>query len=59
MDFYTILDQLLALLHQRQRVTSQALPRHFPLDATALNDLKAELLYAYPLPIQQSKEGTS
>jgi len=48
MDFYTILDQILALLRQRQRVTYQALQRQFHLDGTALNDLKAELLYAYP-----------
>src|SRR5712691_2210524 len=48
MDFYTILDQILALLRQRQRVTYQALQRQFHPDGTALNDLKAELLYAYP-----------
>jgi class 3 adenylate cyclase len=48
MDFYTILDQILALLRQRQRVTYQALQRQFHLDETVLNDLKAELLYAYP-----------
>src|SRR6266571_6522498 len=48
MDFYTILDQILALLRQRQRVTYQALQRQFHLDEAALNDLKAELLYAYP-----------
>src|SRR5215510_8486203 len=48
MDFYAILDQILALLRQRQRVTYQALQRQFHLDDSALNDLKAELLYAYP-----------
>ena len=48
MDFYTILDQILALLRQRQRVTYQALQRQFHLDETAFNDLKVELLYAYP-----------
>jgi class 3 adenylate cyclase/tetratricopeptide (TPR) repeat protein len=47
MDFYAILDQILALLRQRQRVTYQALQRQFHLDEAALNDLKAELLYAY------------
>jgi len=45
MDFYTILDQIMALLRQRQRVTYQALQRQFGLDEAALNDLKAELLY--------------
>ncbi len=48
MDFYTILDQIMALLRQRQRVTYQALQRQFCLDEAALNDLKAELLYAHP-----------
>ena len=48
MDFYTILDQIIVLLRQRQRVTYQALQRQFHLDESALNDLKAELLYAYP-----------
>src|SRR5437764_4521634 len=48
MDFYTILDQIIALLRQRQRVTYQALQRLFHLDEAALNDLKAELLYVYP-----------
>lgn len=44
MDFYTILDQIMALLRQRRRVTYQALQRQFCLDEAALNDLKAELL---------------
>src|SRR5574341_1834856 len=48
MDFYTILDQIVALLRQRQRVTYQALQRQFCLDEAVFNDLKAELLYAYP-----------
>ena len=48
MDFYTILDQVIALLRQRQRVTYQALQRQFHLDEAALNDLKTELLYVYP-----------
>src|SRR5262249_34463774 len=48
MDFYAILDQMMALLRQRQRVTYQALQRQFCLDEAVFNDLKAELLYAYP-----------
>src|SRR5262249_6666921 len=48
MDFYIILDQIVALLRQRQRVTYQALQRQFCLDEGTLNDLKAELLYAHP-----------
>ena len=48
MDFYAILDQVIDLLRQRQRVTYRALQRHFDLDEDALNDLKDELLYAHP-----------
>src|SRR5215471_1987015 len=48
MDFYIILDQIVALLRQRQRVTYQALQRQFCLDEGTLHDLKAELLYAHP-----------
>ena len=47
MDFYTILDQVVDLLRQRQRVTYRALQRQFQLDDAALQDLKDELLYAY------------
>src|SRR5215472_86456 len=48
MDFYIILDQIVALLRQRQRLTYQALQRQFCLDEGTLHDLKAELLYAHP-----------
>ena len=48
MDFYTILDQVVDLLRQRQRVTYRALQRQFQLDDAALQDLKDELLYAHP-----------
>jgi len=48
MDFYAILDQVVALLRQRQRVTYRALKRQFALDDEALEDLTAELLYAHP-----------
>src|SRR5262245_14303114 len=48
MDFYTMLDQAIAVLQQRQRVTYRALKRQFALDDEALEDLKAELLYAHP-----------
>src|SRR5262245_13586919 len=48
MDFYAILDQVVALLRQRQRVTYRALKRQFALDEDALADLTAELLYAHP-----------
>src|SRR5262245_10880191 len=48
MDFYAILDQVVALLRHRQRVTYRALKRQFALDDDALADLTAELLYAHP-----------
>jgi class 3 adenylate cyclase/tetratricopeptide (TPR) repeat protein len=48
MDFYALLDQVMALLRQRQRVTYRALQRQFDLDEATLSDLKDELLYAHP-----------
>ena len=48
MDFYMFLDQVVHLLRQRQRVTYRALQRQWQLEEEILNDLKAELLYAYP-----------
>jgi class 3 adenylate cyclase/tetratricopeptide (TPR) repeat protein len=48
MDFYTLLDQVVDLLRQRQRVTYRALQRQFQLDDAALQDLKDALLYAHP-----------
>ena len=47
MDFYALLDQVMALLRQRQRVTYRALQRQFDLDEATLSDLKDELLYAH------------
>ena len=44
MDFYALLDQVVALLRQRQRVTYRALKRHFQLDDSVLEDLKVELI---------------
>ena len=53
MDFYTILDQVIALLRQRQRVTYRALQRQFGLDDTYLEDLKAELIEAQRLAVDE------
>src|SRR5215510_9649678 len=47
MDFYMVLDQVLALLRQRGRVSYRALKRQFQLDDETLADLTAELLYAH------------
>jgi hypothetical protein len=43
MDFYAVLDQVVALLRQRRRVTYRALQRQFQLDEAFLEDLKVEL----------------
>jgi len=48
MDLYAILDQVVDLLHQRQRVTYRALKVQFQLDDEVLEALKGELLYAHP-----------
>ncbi len=51
MDFYAILDQVIALLRQRQRVTYRALQRQFDCDDAYLEDLKAELIDAQRLAV--------
>ena len=48
MDFYTLLDQVVDLLRQRQRITYRALQRQFQLDEETLHDLTDALLYAHP-----------
>src|SRR5215831_7930522 len=57
MDFYAILDQVVALLRQRQRVTYRALKRQFALDDDAMADLTAELLYAHPQVRDDAGQG--
>ncbi|MCZ6876471.1 MAG: AAA family ATPase, partial [bacterium] len=44
MDFYDVLDQIIALLRQRGRVSYQALKRQFDLDDAYIEDLKVELI---------------
>jgi predicted ATPase/class 3 adenylate cyclase len=44
MDFYAVLDQVLALLRQRGRVSYRALKRQFDVDDAYLDDLKVELI---------------
>ena len=44
MDFYTLLDQVIALLRQRQRVTYRAFQRLLQLDDASLEDVKAALM---------------
>ena len=43
MNFYEVLDQVLALLRSRGRVTYGALKRQFNLDDAFLDDLKADI----------------
>jgi class 3 adenylate cyclase len=55
MDFYTVLDQVVALLRRRGRVSYRALKRQFALDDELLTDLKAELRYAH-YPIEEDHD---
>jgi len=48
MDFYDILDQIVALLQRRGRVTYNALKLQFHLDDDQLAVLKDELLIRAP-----------
>src|SRR4030095_4605064 len=49
MNFYSVVDQAIALLRQRGRVTYRALKRQFALDDEALADLTEELMYGQRL----------
>ncbi len=53
MEFYDILDQILALLQRHGRVTYGALKRQFQLDDAYLEDLKAEIIEARQLAVDQ------
>ena len=44
MDFVAVVDQVIALLHQRGRVAYRTLKRQFQLDDEAIEDLKIELI---------------
>jgi hypothetical protein len=48
MTFEEILDQAMAMLQRRGRVTYRTVQRQFQLDEVTLNDLKDALLYAHP-----------
>ena len=56
MDFYTVLDKVLELLQRHKRVTYRALKRQFGLDDAYLEDLKAEIIEARQLAVDQ--DGT-
>src|SRR4051812_48600289 len=57
MIFEEILDQAIALLQRRGRLTYGTLKRQFQLDDAALDDLKEQLLYAYPQVIDDAGRG--
>jgi class 3 adenylate cyclase/tetratricopeptide (TPR) repeat protein len=57
MTFEELLDQALALLQRRGRVTYRALKRQFHLDDDAFEDLKDELLYAHPHVVNDDGRG--
>ncbi|OBF38122.1 hypothetical protein A5724_10320 [Mycobacterium sp. ACS1612] len=48
MDFYAVVDETVALLRSRGRVSYRALQEHFGLDDERLDALRAELLFAHP-----------
>jgi class 3 adenylate cyclase/predicted ATPase len=53
MDFYAVLDHVLALLRQRGRVTYRALKVQFQLDDEHLEALKDELIYGQRLAVDE------
>ena len=53
MNFYSVIDQAIALLRQRGRVTYRALKRQFDLDDDVFEDLKAELITAQRLAVDE------
>src|SRR5215471_3081392 len=55
MDFYDILDQMIALLKQRGQASYRALKVQFHLDDEALEALKEELLYTHAVVDDQGR----
>ena len=55
MDFVAVLDQVIALLRQRGRLTYRTLKRQFELDEAALEDLKEELIYGQRLAVDEDE----
>src|SRR5262249_14161272 len=57
MTFEEILDQALAMLQRRGRISYRALTRQFALDEAYLEDLEAAILFAYPQVIDEAGRG--
>lgn len=53
MDFYDVLERVLELLQQHKRVTYRALQHQFGLDEVYLEDLKAEIIEARQLAVDE------
>src|SRR5712691_4165434 len=54
MTFEEVLDQAIEMLRRRGRVTSRALQRQFGLDDAYLADLKAEIIEAQRLAVDEN-----
>ncbi len=57
MDFYAVLDEVVALLQARGRVSHRALKEHFGLDDDRLDALRAELQYAHADHVSDDGRG--
>jgi class 3 adenylate cyclase len=57
MDFVAVVDQVIALLRQRGRVTYRTLQLQFTLDDEQLTALKDELLYSQPHVVDDAGRG--
>ena len=55
MTFEEILDQAMAMLQRRGRLTYSTLKRQFQLDDAALEDLKNELIYGQRLAVDEEE----
>jgi len=56
MDFVAVIDQVIALLRQRGRLTYRTLQRQFQLDEAALEDLTVELIKGQRLAADEDGE---
>jgi hypothetical protein len=55
MTFEEVVDQALAMLQRRSRVTYRMLQRRFQLDDAALEDLKEELIYGQRAAVDEDE----
>jgi hypothetical protein len=59
MTFEELLDQVLAMLQRRGRVSYRALTRQFALDEASLEDLKDAILFAHPEVVDEAGRAWS